>query len=107
MALTNPQPPIIDGVPYPFLGFQLAISTHISDGQSGPYMEASICCSLFPYRESANGPVLLSQEGSSGMGGLSIVYSRALAAAQEGDAAVANYLAEVQAAAQKYINTKV
>lgn len=70
-------------------------------------MDASICCTMYPYRESANGPVLLSQEGSNGVAGLSIVYSRALAAAQAGDTAVANYLAEVQAAAQKYINAKV
>ena len=107
MAILNPQPPVIDGITYPFLGFSQSISTHVAKGPNGPYMEVSICCTMYPYRDSENGPVLLSEEGANGLGGLPIVYAKALESAANGDADIATYLAEIQAAAQKYINSKV
>lgn len=107
MAIINPQPPIVDGVSYPFLGFSLALATHIDNAPSGPYMEVSICCKMYSYREDENGVALLNLTTETDAGEVNIVYPRALGAATEGDVAIAKFLAEVQAAAQEYVNARV
>jgi hypothetical protein len=101
MAITNPQPPVIDGVPYDLLGVSLAMSTSPRDGR----MVLDIAVTFTPYRDGNAGPEILEA------GRVSIVFADAMEAAaalaQEGDIALAQFLASLEYAAQRYVNTKV
>ena len=101
MALSNPQPPQINGVIYNLLGVSLAMSTSPRDSR----MVLDIAVSFTPYRDAEAGPEIL-EAGQS-----SIVYAdameRAARDAQQGDMALARFLASLEAAAQQYVNAKV
>lgn len=96
MAISNPQPPVIDGITYPLLGVSLAMSTIPRDGA----MALSIAVTFAPYRDSEQGPQML-DEGKS-----VLVYGDALQAAQS-DPHLAQFLGTLEAAAQRFINARV
>jgi len=96
MAIINPQPPIIDGASYDFLGVSLAMSTvPTSEG-----MRLSIAVTFTPYRDTDQGPVLL-DDGKS-----TLVYGDAMAAAKE-DAALGTFLRVLEGAAQLFVDQRV
>jgi hypothetical protein len=101
MAITNPQPPVIDGVTYDKLGVFFAQSTNPRDGE----MVLDMSVTFFPYRDGPSGPEIL-QAGISSM-----VFPNAMALAaklaQEGDLSLARFLAAQELAAQLFINAKV
>jgi len=101
MALSNPQPPQIDGVIYNLLGVSLAMSTSPRHDR----MVLDIAASFTPYRNGSMGPEILEA------GRASIVFADAMEAAaalsQEGDLALLKFLGRLEAAAQEYLNEKV
>ena len=96
MAITNPQPPQIDGITYDFLGVSLAMSTTPRDGR----MVLSIAVTLTPYRHGPDGPEL-SAEGQ-----LVLVYGDAGHAAQS-DPHLAQFLEALETAGQAFISTRI
>lgn len=96
MAITNPQPPIIDGKVYDLLGVSLALSTFVQQ----PKMVLAIAATFTPYRDTSEGPDVLE------VGKASLVFGDAFAAA-ESDPALADFLMDLQAAAQRYINQRI
>jgi hypothetical protein len=101
MAISNPQPPQINGVIYNLLGVSLAMSTSPRESS----MVLDIAVSFTPYRDAEAGPEIL-ETGQS-----SIVYTdameKAAGDAKQGDMALAQFLASLEAAAQLFINAKV
>ena len=101
MAISNPQPPQIDGVIYDLLGVALAMSTTPRDGR----MVLDISVTFTPYREGVSGPEILDAGRSS------LVYADAMAlaakAAEQGDLYLAQFLGTLEFAAQQFVNAKV
>ena len=101
MAISNPQPPQIDGVIYDLLGVALAMSTTPRDGR----MVLDIAVTFTPYRDGQAGPEILEAGRSS------LVYPDAMAfaaqAAHQGDHHLAQFLWALESAAQQFVNAKV
>lgn len=101
MAITNPQPPVIDGVAYDKLGVFIAQATSPRNGE----MVLDISVTFWPYRDGPNGPEILQA------GRTSMVFADAIAfagkMAQEGNLSLARFLAAQEVAAQEFIDAQV
>jgi hypothetical protein len=101
MAIRNPQPAVIDGVVYDLLGPSLAMSTSPRDNR----MVLDIAVTFTPYRDGETGPEILEAQLPS------IIFADAMEQAaklaQQGDLALARFLARLEAAAQEYVDAKV
>ena len=96
MAITNPQPPQIDGKTFPLLGFSLAMSTTPVSGT----MQLNIAVTFVPYREQ-DGIVEVLQEGR-----IALTFGDAMTRAQA-DPALAQFLGGLETLAQNYVNRTV
>jgi hypothetical protein len=93
MAITNPQPPIVGGISYPFMGVSLAMSTR----PEGASMALSLVVTLTPYRVTDGGVETFEQ------GQKVLVWGDAVAAAAT-DPHLAQFLQVIEAAGQAYVS---
>jgi len=93
MAITNPQPPQIGGITYPFMSVSLAMSTR----PSGPAMTLSLVVTLTPYRLTDDGVETFEQ------GQKVLVWGDAVQQAQS-DPHLAKFLATLETAGQEYVS---
>ena len=102
MAIFHPRPPQVNGATFDRLGVELAIRTVPRNYE----MVLDIIVSFQPYRDRlANGPESLPA------GVITSVFPDALDIAaknaEQGDYHLAAFLADLEAAAQRYVNAKV
>ena len=103
MAIINPQPVVVSGATFANLGFDLAMSTYVSDGR----MKLGVTASLWPYRDTETGPeVLLLPPGLSSLTIPPIIYPDAQLAAATGDTPMAEFLATLEFISQRLLNKK-
>jgi len=93
MAITNPQPPQIGGITYPFMSVSLAMSTR----SNGPGMALSLVVTLTPYRLTDDGVELFEQ------GQKVLVWGDAVQQAQS-DPHLAKFLVALETAGQEYVS---
>jgi hypothetical protein len=93
MAIVNPQPPIVGGISYPFMGVSLAMSTR----PEGAAMVLSLVVTLTPYRVTESGVEFL--EGGQKV----LVWGDAVAAAAT-DPHLAQFLQIIESAGQTYVS---
>ena len=102
MAISHPRPPQVNGATFDKVGVELAIRTVPRNNE----MVLDIIVSFQPYRDRlANGPESLPA------GVITSVFPDALGIAaknaQQGDYHLAEFLADFESAAQRYINAKL
>lgn len=92
MPIQHPQPPIINGTEYPFLGVSLALDTRPENGS----MILTMVAVLTPYRVTSTGIDVL-EEGQK-----VFAWGNALADAAS-DPALAQFLGSIEAAGQQLV----
>lgn len=93
MAITNPQPPQIGGISYPYMSVSLAMSTR----PNGPGMALSLVVTLTPYRLTDDGVETFEQ------GQKVLVWGDAVEQAKT-DPHLAKFLVALEAAGQAYVS---
>ena len=103
MAIINPQPIVVSGATFANLGFDLAMSTYVSDGR----MKLGVNAMLWPYRDTEAGPeVLVLPPGLSNLTIPPIIYPDAQLAAAQGDVPMAEFLTALELISQRLLNKK-
>jgi hypothetical protein len=103
MAIINPQPIVVNGVTFPNFGFNLAMTTYVSDGR----MKLGVNAKLWSYRDTETGPeILVLPPELNSLTIPPIIYADAQLAAAQGDMPMAEFLTALELISQRLLNKK-